>query len=180
MRANRLSPTARVLLFYELVPEGMTDELRHLAGVGVERSVHAGEVLLAEDEVARTLWLSVDVAVERIRHGQTLGVFEPPTPVGVLDVMAGSVGTKLIARNDGLVLEFEAERVLSALLRERESLDTVLRQLGLGVAEFGTLLPEASPVPIDIPRDGPLLLVDRLQLLGANPLLHRLRSHVLA
>jgi len=181
MRARRLSPTARMLLFTSIGPDDLPKAIFRMAAAAEERVVSKGEVLLHEDQPMTRFWFAVDAGIQRSRNGVTFEPYATPSPVGLIELLSqGTTGTRLEVVEDGLVLEVDGESVLQALLDSRSSILALMTKLGFAVSKLGTLLPRAEGVPLDVAEVGEFTLVDRLILLGTNGLLSHVPLDVIA
>ncbi|MFT6158137.1 MAG: hypothetical protein ACJAZO_003764 [Myxococcota bacterium] len=181
MKARQLTPLDRVLLFSRLAPSDFRDNVRRLAEASRERTVRDGEVLLAGDESQRVVWITIDAIIQRTRNGQLFPPFTPPSPVGLIEALAGGApGTELKVLEGGLVLEVSMDIFLDVLMSGRRGLLNLMSRLGSGVVATVGLLPQPPVASVDIGEEETLSLLDRLILMSADGLLGRVALDTIA
>lgn len=161
-------------------------EVAVLADAAEERFSSKGTILFREGDEAVSMHFVVEGALANFRRGIRVGVVGPGAGIGGLAVLArGAMGSQVVAEQDTLTLEIDADAmtevledrlpILQYLLREvnRQALE-LLRRHRLDPSSF---FPEP---PRDLGGDGGLDLVDRLLLLRRMPVFDRTSVTALA
>jgi CRP-like cAMP-binding protein len=187
--APRSVPLLERLLHLKRVPmlSGLpASEVAVLAEIAEERFFPRGTTLFREGDEASSMHFVAEGALANFRRGVRVGVVGPGAGIGGLAVLArGAMGSEVVAEQDTLTLEIDADAVaevledrfpiLQYLLREvnRQALQLVRRHK-LDPSRF---FPEP---PRDLGGDGGLDLVDRLFLLRRMPVFDRTSVTALA
>lgn len=180
--ALRVVPPLERLLHIKRVPllSGLpAAEVAVLADAAQERFFARGAVVFRESDEAGSMHFVAQGALANFRRGIRVGVLGPGTGIGGLAVLARApIGSLVVAEQDTLTLEIDADTVaevledrfpiLQYLLREvnRQALELLLRHQ-LDPSRF---FPSTQPGPA---AEDALDLVDRLLLLRRMPLFAR-------
>jgi CRP-like cAMP-binding protein len=185
----RAVPALERLLYLKRIPllAGLeASEVAVLADAAIERYFQKGAVVFREGEPASSMHFVVEGALANIRRGLQAGVVRPGGGIGGLPVLAReSMGSRVVAEQDTLTLEVDADAIAEVLedrfpillhmLREvnRQAL-LLLQKLRLDPAPF-------FPGPTGELGGGlGLDLVDRLLLMRRMPVFERTSVTTLA
>jgi CRP-like cAMP-binding protein len=187
--APRVVPPLERLLQLKRIPllSGLpASEVAVLADAARERFFPRGAIVFREGDPASSTHFVAEGALSNFRRGIRVGVVRPGGGVGGLAVLArGAMGSQVVAEEDTLTLEIDADAmtevledrfpILQHLLREvsRQALE-LLRRHKLDPSNF---FPEPAR---DLGGDGGLDLVDRLFLLRRMPMFDRTSVTALA
>ena len=187
--ALRVVPPLERLLQLKRIPllSGLpASEVAVLADAAREQFFPRGAIVFREGDPASSTHFVAEGALSDFQRGIRVGVVRPGGGVGGLAVLArAAMGSQVVAEEDTLTLEIDADAmtevledrfpILQHLLREvnRQALE-LLRRHKLDPSSF---FPEP---PRDLGGDGGLDLVDRLFLLRRMPVFERTSVTALA
>jgi CRP-like cAMP-binding protein len=150
-------------------------ELAALADAASERFFPKGAVVFRDGDTASSMHFVVDGSLGNFRGGLRVGVVGPGAGIGGLAVLAREgVGSRVVAEEDTLTLEIDADAVAEVLEDRFPVLQYLLREMNRQALELlrrhrldpNRFFPEP---PRDLAGDGGLDLVDRLLLLRRMP-----------
>jgi len=178
------------LLFLKRVPllAGLTGvELAIVAEPAIERFVPRGEVLLHEGEPVGAVHVVMEGALGAWRRGRHVARIGPGQAVGGYALFAGDPsGTRLVAEEDTLALELDADAVMEVLEDRFPILHHLLRELSRQLISLIThhrLDPVLGMGDAEPPRGrerGQLDLVDRIIFLRQRDPFRRTSVNALA
>jgi len=178
----RAVPPLQRLLHLKRVPllSGLpASEVAVLADAAEERFFRKGAVLFREGDEASAMHFVAEGALGNFRRGIRVGVVRPGGGIGGLAVLArGAMGSRVVAEEDTLTLEIDADAVAEVLEDRFPILQYLLREVNRQALELlRRHRLDPSHVFPDPPRDlvgsGGLDLVDRLLLLRRMPVFER-------
>lgn len=187
--APRTVPALERLLHLKRVPflSGLpASEVAVLADAARERFFARGAVVFREEDAASAMHFVAEGALANFRRGIQVGVVRPGGGIGGLAVLArGPVGSHVVAEQDTLTLEVDADAMTEVLEDRLPMLQYLLREVSRQALELlrrhrldpGRFFPEPHH---DLGHDGGLDLVDRLFLLRRMPLFDRTSVTALA
>jgi CRP-like cAMP-binding protein len=185
----RVVPPLERLLHLKRIPllSGLpTPEVAALADAAQERFYRRGEVVFREDAPASAALFVVEGRFASFRRGIRVGTVGPGQGVGGLPVLArAEYGSQVVADEDTLALEIDADATLDVLEDRLPILQHLLREVSrqaLALLQKNALDPnKVFPAPRgDMPGSAQLDLVDRLLLLRQMPVLERTSITALA
>jgi CRP-like cAMP-binding protein len=180
--AARTLPPLERLLHLKRVPllSGLpASEVAVLADAAEERLFPKGAVVFREEDPASAMHFVAEGALANFRRGIRVGVVRPGGGIGGLAVLArGAIGSQVVAEEDTLTLEVDADAVAEVLEDRLPILQYLLREVNRQALELlrrhrldpSGFFPEP---PRDLGGDGSLDLVDRLFLLRRMPVFDR-------
>ncbi len=157
-----------------------------LADAAQERFFAKGAVVFREEDPASAMHFVAEGALANHRRGIRVGVVGPGGGIGGLAVLArGAMGSHVVAEEDTLTLEIDADAVAEVLEDRLPILQYLLREVNRQALELlrrHRLDPSPFfPVPPrDLGGDGGLDLVDRLLVLRRMPVFERTSVTALA
>ena len=182
-------PPLERLLHLKRVPllSGLpTSEVAVLADAAQERFFAKGAVVFREEDPASAMHFVAEGALANHRRGIRVGVVGPGGGIGGLAVLArGAMGSHVVAEQDTLTLEIDADAVAEVLEDRLPILQYLLREVNRQALELlrrHRLDPSPFfPLPHrDLGGDGGLDLVDRLLVLRRMPVFERTSVTALA
>jgi CRP-like cAMP-binding protein len=185
----RSVPPLERLLHLKRVPllSGLpASEVIALADAAQERFFRNGTILFREGDAASSMHFVVDGALANFRRGVKVGVVGPGAGIGGLAVLAReAMGSKVVAEQDTLTLEIDADAMTEVLEDRFPILQHLLREVNRQALELlrrhrldpSGVFPEP---PSELVSDGGLDLVDRLLLLRRMPVFDRTSVTALA
>ncbi len=187
--AVRAVPPLERLLYLKRVPllSGLpAAEVAVLADAAQERFFPRGAIVFREEDPASAIHFVAEGALGNFRRGIQVGVVKPGAGIGGLAVLArGTIGSHVVAEEDTLTLEIDADALWEVLEDRLPILQYMLREVNrqaLGLLRRHRLDPSRffPEPPRDLGGDGALDLVDRLLLLRRMPLFERTSVTALA
>jgi len=178
----RVVPPLERLLHLKRVPllSGLpASEVAVLADAAEERFFPKGAVVCREGDEASATYFVAEGALGNFRRGIRVGVVRPGGGVGGLAVLArGAMGSHVVAEEDTLALEIDADAIAEVLEDRFPILQYLLREVNRQALELlrrhrldpNRVFPEP---PGDLVAGGGLDLVDRLLLLRRMPVFAR-------
>ena len=185
----RMVPPLERLLHLKRIPllSGLpTPEVVALADVAQERFFRKGEVVFREDVPASGALFVVEGRLADFRHGIQVGTVGPGQGIGGMSVLArAEYGSQVVADEDTLALEIDADAILDVLEDRLPILQHMLREVSrqaLSLLQKHKLDPsKVFPMPAgEMPGSAQLDLVDRLLLLRRMPVFDRTSITALA
>ena len=185
----RMVPPLERLLHLKRIPllSGLpTPEVAALADVAQERFFRKGEVVFREDVPASGALFVVEGRLANFRRGIQVGTVGPGQGIGGMSVLArAEYGSQLVADEDTLALEIDADATLDVLEDRLPILQHMLREVSrqaLSLLQKNKLDPsKVFPMPAgEMPGSAQLDLVDRLLLLRRMPVFDRTSITALA
>jgi CRP-like cAMP-binding protein len=167
----RLVPPLERLLYLKRVPmlSGLTGSyVAVIADAAAERSFPKGAVLFREGEPVGSVHFVVEGALATFRRGVRVGRVGPGAGVGALAVFARDpIGSQVVADEDTLTLELDADAVSELLEDHFPILHHILREMSRQAIDLVTrfrLDPTAGTAecPVDGPERGDIDLVNRI------------------
>jgi CRP-like cAMP-binding protein len=163
-----------------------TPEVAALADVAQERFFRKGQVVFREDVPASGALFVVEGRLANIRRGIQVGTVGPGQGIGGMSVLArAEYGSQVVADEDTLALEIDADAILDVLEDRLPILQHMLREVSrqaLSLLQKNKLDPsKVFPMPAgEMPGSAQLDLVDRLLLLRRMPVFDRTSITALA
>jgi CRP-like cAMP-binding protein len=185
----RMVPPLERLLHLKRIPllSGLPKpEVAALADVAQERFFRKGEVVFREDVPASGALFVVEGRLANFRRGIQVGTVGPGQGIGGMSVLArAEYGSQLVADEDTLALEIDADATLDVLEDRLPILQHMLREVSrqaLSLLQKNKLDPsKVFPMPAgEMPGSAQLDLVDRLLLLRRMPVFDRTSITALA
>jgi CRP-like cAMP-binding protein len=185
----RMVPPLERLLHLKRIPllSGLpTPEVAALADVAEERFFRKGEVVFHEDVPASGALFVVEGRFANFRHGIQVDTVGPGQGIGGMSVLArAEYGSQVVADEDTLALEIDADAILDVLEDRLPILQHMLREVSrqaLSLLQKNKLDPsKVFPMPAGaMPGSAQLDLVDRLLLLRRMPVFDRTSITALA
>jgi CRP-like cAMP-binding protein len=167
----RLVPPLERLLYLKRVPmlSGLTGSyVAVIADAATERFFPKGAVLFREGEPVGSVHFVVEGALATFRRGVRVGRVGPGAGVGALAVFARDpIGSQVVADEDTLTLELDADAVSELLEDHFPILHHILREMSRQAIDLVTrfrLDPTAGTAecPVDGPERGDIDLVNRI------------------
>ncbi len=161
-------------------------EVAAFADAASERFFPSGAVVFREGDPAGSMFFVVEGALGNSRRGNRVGVVRPGAGVGGLAVLAReAMGSQVVAEEDTLTLEIDADAIVELLEDRFPILQHLLREVNRQALELlrrhrldpSTVFPEP---PRELAADVGLDLVDRLLLLRRMPVFDRSSMTALA
>jgi len=154
--------------------EGLDDAgLLLLAEHGRVAHYRHGEVIVAEGEPARAVYVVTDGAIEVSRAGRIITVREPGEGFGGLSILARELSVRAMARGQTRTLELPASAFEGALIENYSLLRNTLRVFGASVLSMRGSLPVDPTVPRTVDEGAhyptPRSMVERLLELRRSP-----------
>ena len=163
-----------------------TSEVAVLADAAQERFFAKGAVVFREEMPASAMHFVAEGALANHRRGIRVGVVGPGGGIGGLAVLArGAMGSHVVAEEDTLTLEIDADAVAEVLEDRLPILQYLLREVNRQALEL-LRRHRLDPGPFfplphrDLGGDGGLDLVDRLLVLRRMPVFERTSVTALA
>ena len=187
--APRLVPPLERLLHLKRVPmlSGLSAaDLAFVADAATERFLPAGSVVFREGEPVGSVHFVVDGALATLRRGVGVGRVGPGAGVGGLAVFARDpLGSQVVADEDTLTLELDADAVSDLLDDHFSILNHILREMSRRAIDLVTryrLDPTAGvpECPLDRSEGGDIDLVDRIFFLRRMSVFRRASITALA
>jgi CRP-like cAMP-binding protein len=150
-------------------------EVAVLADAAGERFFPKGTILFREGDEASSMHFVAEGLLGNFRRGIRVGVVGPGAGIGGLAVLArGAMGSEVVAEQDTLTLEIDADAMTEVLEDRFPILQYLLREVNRQALELlrrhrldpSGVFPEP---PRELVADGGLDLVDRLLLLRRMP-----------
>lgn len=185
----RMVPPLERLLHLKRIPllSGLpTPEIAALADVAQERFYRKGAVVFREDVPASAAIFVVEGRLANFQHGIQVGTVGPGQGIGGMSVLArAEYGSQVVADEDTLALEIDADAILDVLEDRLPILQHMLREVSrqaLSLLQKNKLDPsKVFPMPAgEMPGSAQLDLVDRLLLLRRMPVFDRTSITALA
>ena len=187
--APRLVPPLERLLHLKRVPmlSGLSAaDLAVVADAATERFLPAGSVVFREGEPVGSVHFVVEGALSTFRRGVRVGRVGPGAGVGGLAVFARDpLGSQVVADEDALTLELDADAVWDVLDDHFPILHHILREMSRRAIDLVTrfqLDPTAGipECPVGEGEDGDIDLVDRIFFLRRMTVFQRASITALA
>jgi CRP-like cAMP-binding protein len=161
-------------------------DLAFVADAATERFLPAGSVVFREGEPVGSVHFVVDGALATVRRGVRVGRVGPGAGVGGLAVFARDpLGSQVVAEEDTLSLELDADAVWDLLDDHFSILNHILREMSRRAIDLVTryrLDPTAGvpECPLDRSEGGDIDLVDRIFFLRRMSVFRRASITALA
>ena len=187
--APRSVPPLERLLHLKRIPllSGLpASEVAALADAAQERFFRKSEIVFREDAPASAILFVVEGRLANLRRGIQVGTVGPGQGIGGMPVLArAEYGSQVVAEQDTLVLEIDADAVADVLEDRLPVLQHLLREVSrqaLDLLRDNRIDPSVVfPMPSgDLPGSAQLDLVDRLLLLRRMPVFERTSVTALA
>ncbi len=187
--ANRLVPPLERMLHLKRVPmlSGLpAAEVAVIADAATERFLPAGTVVFREGEPVGSVHFVVEGALATFRRGVRVGRAGPGAGVGGMAVFARDpLGSQVVADEDTLTLELDADAVSDVLDDHFPILHHILREMSRRAIDLVTRLRLDPTVgiaecPVGEGEDGEIDLVDRIFFLRRMTVFQRASITALA
>jgi CRP-like cAMP-binding protein len=146
--------------------------LKIIASHLTEETFAKGDVVMKQGEPIDALILLIDGELSLVRGGTAIGSLKPPQTLGFLGIVAQSEGTyDAVVEKEVQALMLDADVLLDLFSEHSGLMLATLRYVGERLYYDMQELPEQAlglapePIPIVVPRDRPLDLVERMLFL---------------